>query len=271
LDEGLRVVESMLASREEQGDLLKRALHFNDPSQFLVIHSVNVAIFAIRLGFELGLSKGHQVELGMAGLLHEVGMCKIPDEIVHKKGRLTDHELEILRRHPFEGYEILKSMGTSHAYLAVCALQEHERGDGSGYPKGLKGDEIHEYAQIIGLVDVYEALTHSRPHKEKFPYFMSIKEILRSGKRCFQRRHLKALLNSLSLFPLHTYVRLNSNAVGKVIETYPDQPMRPKLQIIYDSLGRRESSERVVDLQENPLLFIVDSVPEQELKDVQTR
>ena len=139
-------------------------------------------------------------------------------------------------------------------------MQVHERIDGSGYPRGLRGDEIHEYAQIIGLVDTYEALSHSRPYRGRFHHFYAIKEIIRTSKVCFQRKHLKALLNTVSIFPLSTLVRLNSNAIGRVIQAFPDCPMRPRLRIEFDSQGRRVLTDRIVNLPDNPLLYIVDSV-----------
>jgi hypothetical protein len=150
--------------------------------------------------------------------------------------------------------------------LAECAVQVNERLDGSGYPQGLQGDEINEYAQVIGLVDMYEALVHSRPQREKFHHFKAVKEIIKSGKHLFKRKHLKALLNIFSIFPLHSYVRLNSDAVCKVVKTYPDQPMRPRIQIVFDSQQKRVLTERIINLPDDPLLYIVDSVVDEELQ-----
>ena len=132
----------------------------------------------------------------------------------------------------------------------------------------MQGDEIHEYAQIIGLLDMYEALIHSRPQREKLTHFAAVKEVINNCKHRFQRKHLKSLLSIFTVFPIHSYVRLNSNAVGKVIETYAAQPMRPKIQIVYDSQRRKVLTERIVVLPENPLLNIVDSVPETEIQEL---
>jgi hypothetical protein len=139
---------------------------------------------------------------------------------------------------------------------------------GRGIHVGSYVDEIHEYAQIIGLVDMYEALIHTRPQREKILHFYAVKEIIRSGKRKFQQQYLKALLNTFSIFPIHSYVRLNSNAVGRVIETYRDQPMRPKLQIVYDSQRKRVLTERIINLPEHSLLYITDAVSEDELLNI---
>jgi hypothetical protein len=115
---------------------------------------------------------------------------------------------------------------------------------------------------------MYEALIHSRPQRHKLTPFAAIKEIINTHKHRFQRKYLKSLLSIFTLFPIHSYVRLNSNAIGKVIETYADQPMRPKLQIICDSQRRKVLTQRIVELPDNPLLYIVDSVSESEIQEL---
>jgi HD-GYP domain-containing protein (c-di-GMP phosphodiesterase class II)/cell division septation protein DedD len=266
LEPGFRIVRQMVESAAAQDALFIRAIQLDERQNFLVNKCINVAVYSIRAAEQLEYSKEIQVEIGMAALLHEVGMCRLPEKILYKKEQLTQQEFGLVQKHSEAGYEILKPYSGSSPYLAEVALQVHERIDGSGYPRGLKGDEIHEYAQIVGLMDIYEALSHSRPQRERFNPFYAIKEIIKTCKPKFHKKHLKALLNAFSIFPLSTYVRLNSNAVGRVIQTYPDQPMRPRLQIEYDSQGRKVLTDRVVNLPENSLLYIVDSVEEEELQ-----
>ena len=265
LDPGFHIIRRLVESRASKDTLFVKTIQLGDRRNHLIQKSINVAVYSVRLADELGYSGEEQVELGMAGLLHEVGMCLIPEKVLYKKGQLTQKEQEMIRQHSELGYKILEPYSDSCPYLAEVALQAHERIDGSGYPKGLTGDEIHEYGQIVGLVDIYEALTHPRPQREPFNHFYAIKEMIKTGKSKFDKKHLKALINAFSLFPLSTCVRLNSNAVGRVIETFRDQPMRPKLQIEYDSQGRKVLTERIVNLPENSLLYIVDSISEEEI------
>ena len=246
-------------------ELFLKAIHSDDSHNFVVNHSVNLAIYAMKMADKLGFSKTRQVEIGMLGLFHDVGMALISDDIVYKKERLSDSEFEQLKDRPNLGYEILKQFEDDYPFLAEGTLQVYEKIDGSGYPKGLMGDEINEYAQIVGLVDVYEALIHTRPQRQRLPHFFAVKEIIRTGKGKFKRVYLKALLNTFSIFPLLSYVRLNSKAIGQVIKTYSDQPMRPKVRVIYDSQKQRILTERVINLPENPLLYITDSISEEEL------
>lgn len=263
---GYRIARQMVETQPFEDILFIMAIHQAERYNHVINHSVNVAIFAVKMGANLGLSKEDQVVIGMAGLLHDVGTALIPESIINKKNRLSDVEFNILKERPKHSYQIIKTCGEAHQHLAEYALQVYEKVDGSGYPHGLKGEEVHEFAQIIGLVDMYEALIHSRPQREKLLHFSAVKEIIQSCKTAFQRKHLKVLLSIFSIFPIYSFVRLNSNAIGKVIETYPDQPMRPRLKIIYDSQKRRVLTERIVNLPDNPLLYIVDSVSEEDLE-----
>lgn len=264
LDEGFGIMREIVDTQTPQDALFIKAIHSDESYRYVLHHSVNVAIYAVKLAESLGYNRDRQIEVGMAGLLHEVGMALIPEELIFKSD-LSERDFHLFKERPTNGYNILRSIKGPYAYLAECALQVYERIDGSGYPKGLKGDEIHEYAQLIGLVDMYEALVHTRPQRDKFLHYNAVKEIINTGKKSFQPRHIKALLKLFSVFPLLSYVKLNSNAIGKVITTYPDQPMRPKLQMVMDSQCNMILSERVLNLPENPLLYITDALSEDDL------
>jgi HD-GYP domain-containing protein (c-di-GMP phosphodiesterase class II) len=251
-----------------QDELFIMSIHLDDRFKYVIHHSVNVAIYALKMAGDLGFGKKQKLEVAMAALLHDVGMAVIPDKLAYKHAKLSQQEIKILRQRPNYSCRILRCLGDEFAYLAECAAQVYERIDGTGYPRALKGEEIHEYAQIVGLLDMYETLIHSRPYREKLTYFTAVKEIINTRKNRFQRKHLKSLLNIFTVFPIYSHVRLNSNAIGKVIETYPGQPLRPKLQIIFDSQKRQVLTERIVALADNPLLNIVDSVSENKIQEM---
>lgn len=265
LEKGFEIIQKIVARTYTQDPVLILALHQDDWRQYVTQHPVNVAVFAIKMADHLGFEKSKQVEIGMSGLLHDVGMAAVPDKILYKQGKLDDAEKKIFRQRPNLSSKILRTLGPEYAYLAECAVQVYERIDGSGYPRGLKADEMHEYAQIIGLLDMYESLIHSRPQRGKRTPFAAVKEIINTSKNHFQKQYLKALLAIFTAFPIHSYVRLNSDAIGKVIETYPDQPLRPKIQIIYDSQKRKVLTEKIIALPEDPLLHIIDSITENEI------
>ena len=263
---GVEIINKMVAVNYSRDPILVLALHQDDWQKYVIYHPVNVAVFAIKLADHLGFERTKQVEIGMAGLLHDVGMAAVPDSVLFKQGRLNDDETKVFRQRPNLSSKILLQISPEHAYLAECAAQVYERIDGSGYPRGLKADEMHEYAQIIGLLDMYESLIHTRPQRGKRTPFAAVKEIINTSKNLFRKDLLKALLSVFTAFPIDSYVRLNSDAIGKVIETYSDQPLRPKIQIIYDSQKRKVLTEKIVALPEDPLLHIVDSISEKDIR-----
>jgi len=266
LEKGFEIMRKIVAVNSPQDPLLILALHLDNCKQYVIHHPVNVSIFAVKMADHLSFRKEKQIEIGMAGLLHDVGMAAVPDSILYKQGKLTEAEIKIFRQRPNFSSKILRTLGPQYAYLAECAAQVYERIDGSGYPRGLKANEMHEYAQIIGLLDMYESLIHSRPQRAKHTPFAAVKEIINTSKDHFQRQYLKALLSIFTAFPIHSYVKLNSDAIGKVVETYADQPLRPKIQIIYDSQKRKVLTEKFVALPDDPLLNIVDSISEDQIR-----
>ena len=266
LDKGFEIIRKIVNYSHPQDPVLVMALHKDDWRKYVIYHAVNVAIFAIKMADHLGFDRSKQVEIGMAGLLHDVGMAAIPENILFKQGRLNNNEVKIFRQRPNLSSKILRTLDAKYAYTAECAAQVYERMDGSGYPRGIKADEMHEYAQIIGLLDMYESLIHSRPQRGKWTPFAAVKEIINTSKNKFGKQYLKALLSIFTAFPIHSYVRLNSDAIGKVIETYPDQPLRPKIKIMYDSQKRKVLTEKIVALPEDPLLNIIDSISEKEIR-----
>jgi HD-GYP domain-containing protein (c-di-GMP phosphodiesterase class II) len=264
----LEIIRKMAAPSSAPDELFIAALHIDDRRQFAIAHSVNVAVYAIKMAQDLGFDLERQVQIGTAGLFHDIGMALIPEPIIYKQGPLGAEELKTLKDRPNLAFTILQGLGSEGATLAEAAAQVYERLDGSGYPRGLQADEIHEFSKILGLLDLYEALVHSRPSRVRLSFFEAVKYIFKSCKTQFDRNYMKSLLRVFTVFPVHSYVQLNSEAVGRVIQTYPDQPMRPKLQIIMDSQRRKPLNPQIVNLPESPLLNIVRSISKKEIQDL---
>jgi HD-GYP domain-containing protein (c-di-GMP phosphodiesterase class II) len=262
------IVERMAVATAGPDPLFIAALQRDDRARYTVQHGVNVAVYAVKMAQDLGFERERQIELGMCGLLHDIGTARIPEELVHRSGALAEQDRETLRRRPAAAFDILKALGPEAAAAAECAAQVCERIDGSGYPRGLRGDEILEAAKILGLLDLYEALVHSRPNRQRLSFFEAMKYIFKGAKTQFERRYMKSLLRVFTVFPVHSYVQLNSEAIGRVVETLPDQPMRPRLQILFDAQRRKTLTERMVALAEEPLLNVVRCVSEAEITEL---
>ena len=223
-------------------------------------HTIKVATVSLKIAKGLKHDPKKLLELGLASLLENVGMYTIPDHILKKSEKLDREEIATIREHPEKSYQILSRAGTKYQWLAELSLQTHERGDGSGYPQALRGDEISELASIIGLADTYVALTSERPYRTRFVQADAVKVLLSEGKTLFPTRILRTFMNEISLYPVGTYVKLNNGSLGQVISTEKNQPLRPHVKILHDFSGNRAEECTVIRLLEQPLLYIKETL-----------
>lgn len=264
LSEGFKLIKLIVDNPKAVDVLYKRAIYSKE-MDMLVSHLVNVMIYSLKVGAGLGFNKEQLIELALASLFHDIGIIHIPEDIINKTDKLTDDEFNLIKKHPYFGNEILSKLYPEYPWIAEVSLQEHEREGGQGYPKGLKGNEINVYAKIIGIVDIFEALTHPRPHRKRFLPNEAVKMIVQKEKDSFPSVIIKAILIKLSAFPLYSYVRLNSKAIGIVIEVDESSPLRPSIQILFDNRGAKIIGEKILKLKDTPLLYITDSIDEDDL------
>ncbi|NLM37650.1 MAG: HD-GYP domain-containing protein, partial [Firmicutes bacterium] len=227
------LVGDLLEQVEMDSDLLLNLTQMKSYDNYLFSHAVNVSIISILIGEQLGYEKEDLNKLGMAALLHDIGMLKISVETWRKAGTLTPTEYQEVRKHPEYGSDLL--VGISSEIQAVAA-QHHERFDGSGYPRGLKGSQINYKARIVALADVYEACISDRPYRERLTPQEAIKMIV-SNQEGFDPQILKIFLLTMAIYPIGTFVRLNTGEIGKVIRVSKNQPFRPVLTLYFDRQG----------------------------------
>ena len=241
-------------------DLYEYAMKAQDDYEQILVHNVDVTFTALKVGKGMNYDIKKLLRLGLAAFLENVGMYKIPDNILTSERKLSKDEMKIIKSHPGSSYEILSNLGERYKWLAETALSVHERADGSGYPSGIKGDDIPELSSIIGLVDTYIAMIKDRPYRDKFMQTDAIKSIIGTSKGKFPGRILKIFLNQISLFPINSYVKLNNGSVGRVVSTNMDKPLRPTIELLYDGKGNQLTGKQVIQLADNPLLYIDTSV-----------
>ena len=254
-----QVAVDLAKSLADGDELLLQALEPAETHLDLPRHMVNTAIFAIKIGQGAGHAPEELPLVGLAACLHDVGMIIVPRQLLEKQGGLTPEELDVVRRHPEKGFRILQALGDEYLWLANVALHEHEREDGSGYPQGLKEGESSKYANLVGLADTYEALTHPRANRAMRGAFDIMKELITTERTRFPALLLKGLICGLSTFPVGSRVRLNSMETARVVATNPASPLRPVVEIIVGSNGQRVQQPRRVDLSTNALLYVVES------------
>jgi HD-GYP domain-containing protein (c-di-GMP phosphodiesterase class II) len=262
-----RVVAGMVDALAIGDGLQVLTLGVGDTILDLPAHMVNVAIFAVKIGQGLGYGRDELRRLALAASLHDVGMLAVPQRILEKPGALSPDELTLVREHPKKGSRILQALGPEYDWVATVALQEHEREDGSGYPGGLKMDGIHEHAKIVGLADSYEALTRPRPYQKQRAPFDALKEVTGRSQHLFAHNVLKGFIQGLSAYPVGSLVRLNSGEVARVVATHPALPLRPVVEVLTGSLGEQLRSPRRVDLTQNSLLYVTESLTSDAVRD----
>jgi HD-GYP domain-containing protein (c-di-GMP phosphodiesterase class II) len=261
-------VEEMIKELDVSDNLALEVVHytpdFEDVNLYHAHHLINVAHLAITIGKGLNLSPKQLFELALATSIHDVGETQLPEGLILRSGKLDDSGYSQMQQHPSYGRELLKPYARAYPWLPDVIYQEHERFDGTGYPEGLKGDEIHLYARIIGLADTYEALTHSRPFREQMIPFNVLQQLIRLGGRLFHSDLVKALIDQISVFPLGSKVQLNTGEVGKVIKINHGYPLRPMVQVLVGSDGSVLQEGRSVDLKAEPMLYITGPAEDQQ-------
>lgn len=189
-------------------------------------HSVDVATMSMIVAKKMGLKHDDVYNIGIAGLLHDMGKSKIPLEILNKPARLTDEEFEVMKKHSIYGYQILKEKEDFSPPIALAVLQHHEKMNGRGYPMGVSGDKISPYAKILSVVDVYDALVTERPYKKGMSQRDAI-EIIMSMTDDLDIEAMRSFLGSIILYPVDTIVQLSNGEEACVVENHPEAILRP--------------------------------------------
>ncbi|HIG47145.1 MAG TPA: HD domain-containing protein [candidate division Zixibacteria bacterium] len=232
-------------------------------------HPVNISIMAALLSDALRFDEQERLRTVVASLVHDIGMSQLPVDILQNDRKLTDEEVAELRQHPNYSAELIRSLlGDSFDWLATVVSQEHERAQGQGYPSGLMLSAIEPMAQIIGLLDVYEAFTHPRRQHLAASPSKIVRQIIESKDQIFSQRMVKALLQSVSIYPIETSVLLNNGQIGRVIATHPRNTLRPIIELQTDHNGKRLGQTKQINLAENPVLSIVRAMESEELADL---
>ena len=215
---------------------------------YTYMHSVAVCALMVALARQMGLDEALTRELGMAGLLHDLGKALMPMTVLNKPGKLTDEEFAIVRQHPQEGYKILiEGSGAGEIPLDVV-LHHHEKMDGSGYPQRLGGDEISLYAKMGAVCDVYDAITSNRPYKAGWDPAESIRKMAEWCHGHFDERVFQAFVKSIGIYPIGSLVRLASGRLGVVMEQSGQSLLTPCVKVFFSTRTQTHIPPEVVDL-----------------------
>ena len=216
--------------------------------EYTFMHCVSVAGLMATFAKEMNMSDEAIYNIAMGGLIHDIGKTLVPDAILNKPGQLSDGEMIVMKKHVQYSKDILESKhGLSQESLDVT-LQHHERVDGTGYPLGLKSEEISTIGKMSAIVDVYDALTSVRVYKEAWEPTHTLRKMIEWSEHHFDKELVHAFVRCLGIYPVGSVVELESGLIGIVLDQSEDL-LKPKLRIIYNKLKDHYEPIRDIELE----------------------
>jgi HD-GYP domain-containing protein (c-di-GMP phosphodiesterase class II) len=254
------VMEELLLNR----DVIFCLVDVRAMNDYHFSHNVTVCVLSLMTGIAIGYNDIKLKQLGIGAILHDIGKAKISELILNKNGTLTNEEYSEIRKHAQIGYDVLKKNNDINDTAKYVPWQHHERFDGSGYPFGLKGNQIHEFARIVTLADVYDAMSTDRIYRKRFLPHEVIEYIRDKGKAFFDPELAGAFLKNIAPFPIGSMVFLNTGEQAIVIKIPKDFPARPVVKVIFSPDGELIEKPFEKDLKQDLTIFIVKAIKDEE-------
>jgi HD-GYP domain-containing protein (c-di-GMP phosphodiesterase class II) len=242
------LVEEISSSVERNPGAIISLARLKSADDYTYMHSVAVCALMVALSRQLGLDAALTRELGLAGLLHDLGKALMPMEVLNKPGKLTDEEFAIIKRHPVEGHRLLVEGGSVGDLQLDVVLHHHEKIDGSGYPDHLKGEEISLYSKMGAICDVYDAVTSNRPYKAGWDPAESIRRMADWCNGHFDGNIFQAFVKCMGIYPIGSLVRLESGRLGVVMEQAGQSLLKPRVKVFFSTKSMTHIAPEVLDL-----------------------
>ncbi|MCP3022598.1 HD-GYP domain-containing protein [Cupriavidus basilensis] len=246
----LMLVDSVSNSLTRHSQALIALARLKVRDDYTYLHSFAVCALMIALGRTLGLDSAAVQQLGLAGLVHDIGKISVPTHVLHKQGEMTAAEVAMVQRHPSVGYRVLNEAKLySNIPLDVC-MHHHERIDGRGYPFGLHGNEISVHAKIAAVCDAYDSLTSNRPGHQAWTPARALEYMAVRVDTLFDRTVFQAFTRSIGIYPLGTVLRLRSGRLAVVFAQNDNEPLRPQVKVFYSVNEAAHLGPQTLDLRE---------------------
>lgn len=243
-----RVVDDLLDDLRSSRDALYGLTDVRAPADYACGHALAVAVLAARTGMSLGYGELRLKRLALGAFLHDLGTAALPEAVLAAPRQLTPDEFQLVQRHPQLGFEALRRTDGVQPAAAVVALEHHERWDGSGYPRGLAGDSLHEHSRVVAVADVFDAMTSDRPYRPRWQPSDALDHLQAGSGLLFDPVAVEAFTQNVTAFPQGTAVQLGSGAVGLVVRAHRAWPTRPVVRLLTEPDGQRLPVPRDVDL-----------------------
>ncbi|QGZ40625.1 putative nucleotidyltransferase with HDIG domain [Pseudoduganella flava] len=242
------MVQNVTESILRNPGALTGLLRIKTKDDYTFLHSVSVCALLVAFCQSRGMEADLVREAGLGGLLHDTGKALVPDAILNKPGRLTDEEFAIIRRHPEDGYNILRRSPEVSEIALEITLHHHERRDGSGYPHKLASDDISLLAQMAAIVDVYDAITADRCYHRGIAPAAALRKLYEWSKFHFNPQLVQEFMRCVGIYPVGTLVRLESGRLGVVVEPHESNLLAPKVNVFFSAKNNVYIKPETVDL-----------------------
>ncbi|MFH1096692.1 MAG: HD-GYP domain-containing protein [Candidatus Desantisbacteria bacterium] len=260
------MVEEIIANQDAMLNLIKIKSH----DEYTFSHSVNVCMIATLIGARHQLPVDTLEELAFGAMLQDLGKIKVSDEILFKPGRLNEKEIEEIKQHTLYSQQILSENSRIGELPRKIACQHHERWHGQGYPHGIAGENIELLARISAIADVYDALTTDRPYRKKFLPYDAVRLIVSKADDEFYADAVRSFVESVSIYPLGSLIKLNTEEIGMVVKINRKAIVRPTIRILFDSSGNILEEPLNIDLIKDRERFVVSAIDEEEVYQMHT-
>ncbi|MFD1737734.1 HD-GYP domain-containing protein [Bacillus salitolerans] len=253
------IIRNIILELKDNKDLLSLLTDVVVHDHYIFTHSLNVTLYSLAIGIEMKLPEKQLEVIGLGAILHDVGKMMVSLDVLLKPERLTADEFNEVKKHTTYGYDLLRKLSTIPLMAAHCAFQHHERLDGSGYPRGIKSDEIHIFGKIIAVADVFDAVTSNRVYRKAMLPNEGLEILYAGAGHHFDSKIIEAFRNSVAIYPIGITVTLNNGLSGVVVKQNSGYCDRPFIRILEnDGVELQEPYE--VNLKDRLDLVIVECI-----------
>ncbi|MBU2978416.1 HD-GYP domain-containing protein [Alteromonas sp. C1M14] len=255
---------SLVESVDRNPDALLCLTRIREKDDYLLEHSLNVAIISANFARAIGMDEDDVQALAIAGFLHDLGKIRIPDEILHKPGRLDENEMAVMKKHVEYGVEALEEVELNPELIRTVS-EHHERLDGLGYPAGTKGKDISKAGRMLAIADMYDALTADRCYKAGMPSQRAFSILINESPHKLDKALVQQFIKCMGVYPVGSLVKLSNERLAMVV-THTDSPLSPIVKVFYSLTGNHYLPPKDINLAQDSRIKIEKAVKASDYK-----